>query len=113
MVIGSNGKPKKVKGKGKGKKGKKGGKRKSKDAVLELGTGATAEGSESLPNPSTSDPTAGGAEVGSSVSTSMVRSSSINRVCHHHRSLGKGEVRMTCTNNPECRTVWCKNCVEK
>ncbi|GAA5959482.1 hypothetical protein JCM3765_002341 [Sporobolomyces pararoseus] len=116
VVIGSNGKPKKekVRGKGKGKKGKKGGKRKSKDTVLELPTGATVEGSESLPAPSTSETTGGGgAEVGSSVSASMVRSSSINRVCHHHRSLGKGEVRMTCTNNPDCRTVWCKNCVEK
>ncbi|GAA6018385.1 hypothetical protein JCM11491_005954 [Sporobolomyces phaffii] len=37
----------------------------------------------------------------------------LNRVCHHHKSMTKGEIRMSCTNKPACRTIWCKNCIDK
>ncbi|GAA5991719.1 hypothetical protein JCM10908_001109 [Rhodotorula pacifica] len=36
----------------------------------------------------------------------------LNRVCHHHKSQ-TDRLRMICKNAPTCRTVWCKNCVEK
>ncbi|GAA5897598.1 uncharacterized protein JCM6883_006750 [Sporobolomyces salmoneus] len=101
-------KSKKVKGKG--KKGKKGSKQRSKDAVLEQPEGAKADSS------TVSTTTAGVAEVEVSTtinSTEMVRTTSLNRVCHHHRGINKGDFRMTCSNNPECKTIWCKRCVEK
>ncbi|GAA5941545.1 uncharacterized protein JCM15063_001617 [Sporobolomyces koalae] len=47
------------------------------------------------------------------VSTTSTKPVSTNRVCHQHKSLTKGEVRMNCSNLPDCRTIWCKNCIEK
>ncbi|GAA5876993.1 hypothetical protein JCM16303_006363 [Sporobolomyces ruberrimus] len=111
----------KSKAKGKGKKRSKGSKRRTKDSVLEP---SPVVGEAPIPEPTTQVEVTGveaGREQENVASTSAIPlppttvtgPTSLNRVCHHHKSLTKGETRMTCSNKPDCRTIWCKTCIDK
>uniref|UniRef100_A0A0K3CEK7 BY PROTMAP: gi/647400084/emb/CDR45189.1/ RHTO0S10e06480g1_1 [Rhodosporidium toruloides] n=1 Tax=Rhodotorula toruloides TaxID=5286 RepID=A0A0K3CEK7_RHOTO len=71
----------------------------------ELGSPAPSSSGASTPRP-------GLGERSSSRKGNKNGKDGLNRVCHHHKSQ-TDRPRMTCVNAPECKTVWCKTCVEK
>jgi hypothetical protein len=106
-VVASGKKVKGTKGKGKGKKKAKGTKSRSREKK------AAAATTEADPESVAVREGEGGGGGEAIAPTPPPSTTNLNRVCHHHKSLTKGEMRMTCANYPECRTIWCKSCVNK